>query len=54
MSFIHNSSIETKSGENPLPSFDEFQTFVKDITSRCEEPPVASPIETVGQYRVFE
>ena len=53
VSFVHIASIETESGENPLPEFDEFKAFVKDIASRCEEPPVASSIETIGQYCVF-
>ncbi len=52
-SFIHIASIETEDGSNPLPQFEAFQTFVKDIGDRCEEPPIASEATTVGSYRLF-
>ena len=54
LSFIHIASIETEDGENPLLSYDEFKAFTQDIASRCEEPPIASTAETIGNYRVFE
>ena len=54
VSFVHIASIETDSGDNPLQALEEFKQFVGDIKSRCEEPPVATPIETVGQYRAFQ
>lgn len=54
VSFIHIASIETKDGTNPLGSFNEFKAFTQDIASRCEEPPVASEVETIGSYRVLE
>lgn len=54
VSFVHIASIETEDGTNPLAALDEFKTFTKDIASRCEEPSVASAIETIGHYRVFE
>ncbi len=54
VSFIHIASIETEDGANPLASLDEFKAFTQDIASRCEEPPVASAVETIGNYRVLE
>ena len=54
VSFVHIASIETEDGTNPLASFDEFKVFTQDIASRCEEPPVASSAETIGNYRVLE
>jgi hypothetical protein len=54
VSFIHIASIETEDGANPLVSLDEFKAFTQDIVSRCEEPPVSSAVETIGNYRVFE
>ncbi len=54
VSFVHIASIETEDGANPLSSFDEFKAFTKEIASRCEEPPVASAAETIGNYRVLE
>ena len=54
VSFIHIASIETEDGANPLVSLDEFKAFTQDIASRCEEPPVSSAVETIGNYRVFE
>jgi hypothetical protein len=53
LSFVHIASIETDNGENPLPAFDEFKAFVKDIAQRCEEAPLASSVETIGAYRIF-
>ncbi len=53
VSFIHIASIETEDGSNPLPQFEAFKTFVKDIGDRCEEPPIASEATTVGSYRLF-
>ena len=53
VSFVHIASIETDNGENPLPALDEFKSFVKDITQRCEEAPVACSAETIGAYRIF-
>ena len=53
VSFLHVASIETEDGANPLVSLEEFKAFTQDIASRCEEPPVASAVETIGNYRVF-
>ena len=54
VSFVHIASIEAESGENPLSELEEFKAFVSDIASRCEEPPVATSLDTIGQYRVFD
>ena len=54
VSFVHIASIETEDGSNPLASFEAFKAFTRDIASRCEEPPAASEVETIGNYRVFE
>lgn len=54
ISFIHIASIETDDGENPLASLPEFQAFVKDIASRCDEPPQPSAAEMLGSYGAFE
>ena len=53
VSFVHIASIETEDGSNPLPTFDEFKTFVNDIALRCVEPPEPSELNTIGSYRVF-
>ena len=54
VSFIHIASIETNDGTNPLQATPAFQTFTTQIADRCEEPPVAVDLTTVGTYRVFE
>ena len=54
LTFVHIASIETGDGSNPLPEFDEFKAFRIDLASRCDEPPVSSAIETLGNYQVFE
>jgi hypothetical protein len=54
LSFIHIASIETEDGSNPLASLPEFQAFVADIASRCDEPPQAIGADLLGSYRVFD
>jgi hypothetical protein len=54
LSFIHIASIETADGSNPLTGLAEFQAFVEDISSRCDEPPRPSVVEMLGSYRVFD
>lgn len=53
LSFVHIASIETADGENPLLALEEFKAFTKDIADRCDEPPVATPVETLGSYNAF-
>ena len=54
LSFVHIASIETEDGSNPLTELAEFQAFVADIASRCDEPPRPTPVELLGSYRVFD
>ena len=54
VSFIHIVSLESEDDTNPLASLKEFKAFTEDIASRCEEPPVASEVETLGNYRLIE
>ena len=53
LSFTHIASIETEDGSNPLSVLDEFKAFSKDIAARCDEPPVATTVETIGNYRMM-
>jgi hypothetical protein len=54
VSFTHIASIETEDGSNPLSSLDEFDAFTEDIGSRCEIPPAAAVVNTVGAYGAFD
>lgn len=53
VSFIHVAVVESDDDENPLPKTAAFKKFIADIKDRCEEPPVASPADIVGSYRLF-
>ena len=53
LSFVHIASIETDDGSNPLSALSEFKAFTEDISSRCEEAPVASEANMIGNYRIF-
>jgi hypothetical protein len=52
--FVHFASIETNDGTNPLAGIHAFKDFSSHIADRCDEPPIATELETVGAYRVFE
>jgi len=52
--FVHFASIETDDGSNPLTDIHAFRDFSSNIADRCDEPPIATELETVGSYRVFE
>jgi len=54
LSFVHIASVETDDGSNPLASLPEFQAFIADIASRCDEPPQASTADLLGSYRIFD
>jgi hypothetical protein len=54
VSFVHIARIETADGKNPLLALEAFRQFSATIKERCEEPPVSTPIEEVGSYRLFE
>ncbi len=53
VTFVHIAVVETEDGENPLQQSAAFGKFIADIKDRCEEPPVASPANIVGSYRLF-
>ncbi len=51
VSFVH---IVANSGDsNPLADLPEFKEFTAEIKARCEEPPVATPLQEVGAYNFF-
>ena len=54
VSFTHIASIETADDSNPLADLPEFQAFVADIGSRCEEPPAPVTQQMIGAYRCFD
>jgi hypothetical protein len=51
VSFMHVASVED--GQSPLQQVDAFRRFTANIDDRCAEPPVATPVEPVGSYRLF-
>ena len=53
LSFPHNASIETDDGNNPLSDSVAFKAFQSEIGDRCDEPPVAVDLNTIGAYRFF-
>jgi hypothetical protein len=53
VSFVHIASIETENKENPLSLSAAFKTFQENIKDRCEEPPVAIELNTIGAYQFF-
>ena len=53
VSFVHIATMEKSAGENPLTGTPAFQAFIADIKDRCDEPPVAVDLESVGSYRFF-
>lgn len=53
LSFVHIASIETETGESPLPQLPAFQAFLAQIKERCTEPPVAVEVEAIGTYHFW-
>ena len=51
LSFTHIASIETGDGSNPLGETAAFKAFQAEIQDRCDEPPQATEVGTVGTYR---
>jgi hypothetical protein len=51
VSFMHVST--TEDGSNPLTSVEAFARFTQNIRERCDEPPVVTPVDEIGSYRVF-
>jgi hypothetical protein len=54
VSFVHIASIETEDGHNPLADVTAFKEFQEDIGERCEEPPIATGLDEIGSYDLFE
>lgn len=50
LSFTHVASIETDDGSNPLGATSAFKAFQAEIKERCDEPPQATEVTTVGAY----
>ena len=51
-SFMHL-AVQGDGVENPLPQLAAFARFQADIADRCEQPPVVTPLEEVGSYRLL-
>ena len=51
LSFTHIASIETDDGSNPLGATAAFKAFQAEIKDRCDEPPQATEVSAVGEYR---
>ncbi len=51
LSFVHIASIETSDGRNPLSETAAFKAFQAEIKDRCDEPPVAVELHTIGAHR---
>lgn len=54
VTFTHFASIETEDGVNPLDHSPAFQTFQEGIRDRCEVPPEAVQLKSVGSYQFFD
>jgi len=54
VSFVHIASIETDDGSNPLSETAAFKAFQAEIKDRCDEPPAAVVLDTIGAYRMFD
>ena len=52
VSFMHIVSVDTKTGDNPIPQLSAFKAFQAGIRERCEEPPVSTDLEaeSIGSY----
>jgi hypothetical protein len=51
VTFVHIAESEGD-GPNPLTQVAAFREFQQDIAERCDEPPVASAISEIGNYRL--
>jgi hypothetical protein len=49
VTFVH--VVQSEEGRGPLGELEAFQRFNDRIAERCQEQPVATPIETIGSYR---
>ena len=51
--FIHFVENTAADGNSALPKLAAFQAFQSGIRERCSEPPVASGVTIVGNYRML-
>jgi hypothetical protein len=51
--FLHLAEIDTPDGTTPLSGIEAFKEFQKDLKDRCVEPPQASDVTLIGNYRLF-
>jgi hypothetical protein len=49
VTFVHVARSEK--GRGPLGELEAFKRFTDGLAERCDEPPVGTPIETIGAYR---
>ena len=53
VTFVHLAEIDTADGSNPLAATDAFKAFQAGLKDRCEELPVATALDEVGTYNIF-
>jgi hypothetical protein len=51
VSFVHVASVATDDGRNPLTELQAFREFQREIGDRCDQPPVATGLSTIGSFR---
>jgi hypothetical protein len=51
-SFMHL-AVQADGVENPLPQLAAFGRFQQGIAYRCDEPPVVTPLDEVGSFRLL-
>jgi hypothetical protein len=52
VSFVHLAEHD-EDGPNQLTPLASFKRFQDGIAERCDDPPVASELSTIGAYRLF-
>ena len=52
VTFTHLAIVDTEDGQTPLSKLPAFQRFQENIRERCDEPPAATELETIGSYRL--
>jgi quinol monooxygenase YgiN len=52
VTFTHLAIVDTEDGQTPLSKLPAFQRFQENIRERCDEPPDATQLETIGSYRL--
>lgn len=51
--FTHLVAYEREENGSILTTLPAFQTFVKDIRQRCEEPPLTTELTQIGTYGFY-